>query len=106
MGEKMDSMKKKRKAIQLEKLNKAKKVFVYRVANIRNGAGKAPVKLGDYMVHHTREWATRPIDIFDLSKGDAAFQWGIDLKLISVFDSLKEADEFVKERKSSEAVSI
>jgi hypothetical protein len=84
---------------QLKKLRKARKIFVYRVANIRNGAKKAPVKLGAYMVHNTREWATRPINIFDLSKGDASFQWGIDLKLIETFDSLVEADDFVKKQK-------
>ena len=81
---------------QIERLKKAKKIFVYRVANVRNGAKQAPVKLGAYMVHDTRQWATRPIDIFDLSSGDAVFQWGIDLKLIEVFDSIEEANSYVK----------
>ena len=92
----------KQKQTEIERLKTAKKIYVYRVANIRKGAKDAPVPLGAYMVHHTREWATRPIDIFDLSKGanmDAAFQWGIDLKLIGEFDSLDEAQAFIKEQR-------
>ncbi len=80
---------------ELERIKKAKKVFVYRVASVRKGAIDAPVKLGAYMVHDTKKWATKPIDIFDLSSGDAVFQWGIDLKLIEEFNSLKDADAFL-----------
>ena len=58
------------------------------------------------MVHNTRQWKTKPIDIFDLSNGKAEFQWGIDLKLIEEFDSLEEADAFIKEAKTSEQVAI
>ena len=83
----------------LERIKQAKTVYVFRVDNVRNGEKQAPVRIGEFMIHDSKKWATTPINIWNLQTME--FQYGIDLSLAGKFHSLEEAQTYVKQKEGA-----